>query len=88
MKTGERGVIVPCSALTSALAGGKWSASCLVTLCPWKDPALPLYRGLGGHQSWLEHFGQKKYLLVPPGIEFLFLSCSIYGPEHIWGKQE
>jgi len=31
-------------ALTSALAGGNWSASCLVTLCQWKDPALPIVK--------------------------------------------
>jgi hypothetical protein len=46
------------SFLTSTLDGGEWSASCPGrALSPGKDPQYPLYRRLGGPQSWFGHRG-------------------------------
>jgi hypothetical protein len=54
------------SFLTSSLVGGEWSSSRPDRASPrGKDPRYPLYRRLGGPQSWSGHRGP----LPLPGIE-------------------
>jgi hypothetical protein len=38
---------------------------------PWgKIPQYPQTGRLGGPQSWFEHFGEEKIIVLLPGIEF------------------
>jgi hypothetical protein len=47
--------------LTSALVGGKWSASRFGLFSPGKEPRYPLDRRLGGPQTRSERSGEEKY---------------------------
>jgi hypothetical protein len=50
------------SFLTSVVNGDEWSVSCSgCTLSPGKDPLFPLYRRLGGPQSWSGHRLEEEY---------------------------
>jgi hypothetical protein len=56
------------SFLSSILDGGQWLASCYVrALASGKQPWYPMYRRLGGFQSWSGHRGQNKNPLPLPG---------------------
>jgi hypothetical protein len=52
--------------LTSALAGGEWSASCPYRFTPRESPQYPLDWRLGEPQSWSERRGEQK-ILNPTG---------------------
>jgi hypothetical protein len=48
--------------LTSALAGGEWSASRPESFTPGKEPLVPLDRRLGEPQTRSGRFGEEKIL--------------------------
>jgi hypothetical protein len=51
------------------LDGGEWSVSCLIRFTSGKELCYPLYRRLGGLQSWSGQFGEQKNLMPIPGFE-------------------